>query len=440
MKWTMVLLALAASTGDAGRIKEKSTNAIEQARQDLKRARPALQETGGAEKVMDLSSKDVHFRKMHAHRISCPLIGSFYRKGWLNPDMYGRVESAEMYSALRKSGTSVVSAFFQASGIVSYNETDFEQTQRNRDPGFGTFWRNHDATKGRYVNIFRMNPGDYINSQHVQHGISTTIRDGRYDDMAKPVRVKEGEGLVLTGGKEVADELQEYDRVRKLRQQRFEEWIDAAGVLDKTGLWDKKKRMYASGLGKLLDDMKHHGDYNGEFGFNVTCQGSSTCQHNVDHYHPKASEENGEDVKEPLSEWQASLAWLGTLVGFGHVQGGLGKEFLTRDDLVGLLLDSELPPYGIRDWGFKPDDINGLITFEEEQPALKFPRQVEDKQWYRRTFAMKSALIGKHYLDTFTKIGMFADAADYSPGEYIAPGMIADDIAWRSLHSSVPVP
>jgi len=60
--------------------------------QDLKRARPALQDAGAAEKVIDLSSKDVHFRKMHAHRISCPLIASFYRKGWLNPDKYGRIE------------------------------------------------------------------------------------------------------------------------------------------------------------------------------------------------------------------------------------------------------------------------------------------------------------------------------------------------------------
>jgi len=392
--------------------------------QDLKRARPALQDTGGAEKVMDLSSKDVHFRKMHAHRISCPLIGSFYRKGWLNPDMYGRVESAEMYSCLRKSGTSMVSAFFQSSGIVAYNATDFEQTQRNRDPGFATMWGHSNVTKGRFVNIFRMNPGDFINSQQVQHGISTTIRDGRYDDMAKPVRVKEGEGLVLTEGKELADEQQEYDRVRKLRQQRFDKWIGAAGVLDKTGLFDNKKRMYAQGLGKLLADMKAHGDYNGEFGFDPKCQGSSACQHNVDKYHPKASKENGEDVKQPLSEWQASLAWIGTLVGFGSVKGGLGKEYLTEQDLVGLLLDSELPPWGVRDWGFKPADINALIEFEEDQPALNFPPQVKDKQYYRNTPLLQSVQIGKHYLDTFTRLGMFADGENYSPGEYIAPAYI----------------
>jgi len=385
--------------------------------QDLKRK---VQDAGGAEKVMDfskggsvwsdghLSSEEVHFRKMHAHRISCPLIASFYRKGWLNPDKYGRVESAEMYSCLRKSGTSMVSAFFQASGIVSYNETDFEQTQRNRDPGFATIWGHHDVTKGRYVNIFRMNPGDFINSQQVQHGMSTTIRDGRYDDMAKPVRVMEGEGLVLTEGKEVADEQQEYDRVRELRQQRFDEWIGAAGVLDKEGLFDKKPRMYASGLGKLLADMKDHGDYSGEFGFNATCQ-VPPCHQNIDKYHPKASEENGEDVMEPLSEWQASLAWIGTLVGFGNVQGGLGKEYLTREDLVGLFLDSELPRWDKRDWGFKPADINALILFEKEQPSLAFPPQVKDKEYYRSTYLLKSERIGKHYLDTFTRLGMFAD-------------------------------
>jgi len=376
--------------------------------QDLKRARPALQDTGGMEKVMDLSSKDAHFRKMHAHRISCPLMASFYRKGWLNPDKYGRVESAEMYSSLRKSGTSIMSAFFQASGIVAYNETDFEQSQRNRDPGFATIWGHHDVAKGRYVNLFRMNPGDFINSQQVQHGMSTTIRDGRYDAMAKPVRVKEGEGLVLTEGNEVADELQEYDRVRKLRQFRFDEWIGAAGVLDKQG------RMYAKGLGKLLADMKDHGDRSGEFGFDSKCQ-VPPCHQNIDKYHPKASEEKGEDVLQPLSEWQASLAWIGTLTGFGNVQGGLGAEYLTREDLVGLFLDSELPPWDTRDWGFKPSDINVLIEFEENQPALVFPPQVKDKQYYRSTYFLDSERIGKHYLDTFTRLGMFADGENYSP-------------------------
>jgi len=385
--------------------------------QDLKRARPALQDAGGAEKVMDVSSKDVHFRKMHAHRISCPMIASFYRKGWLNPDRYGRVESVEMFSCLRKSGTSGMSAFFQASGIVSYNVTDFEQSRRNRDPGFGTIWGN-SITKGRYVNIFRMNPGDFINSQQVQHGMSTTIRDGRYDGMSKPFYCREGAGLVLTMGKEVADELQEYYRVRKLRQQRFDEWIGAAGVLDKQG------RMYAKGLGKLLADMKDHGDYSGEFGFNPKPQNSSSFQQNVDKYHPKASEEQGDAVKEPLSEWQASLAWIGTLVGFGNVQGGLGAEYLTRDDLVGLLLDSELPPWETRDWGFKPGDINALIEFEEEQPSLKFPPQVKDKQDYRSIDLLQSERIGLHYLDTFKRLGMFADDDNYSPGEYRAPAYI----------------
>jgi len=387
---------------------------------DLKRARPIQQDAAGIEKVLDFSSKDEHFRKMHAHRIPCPLMASFYRKGWLNPDKYGRVESAELYSCLRKSGTSIISAFFQASGIVAYNETDYEQTVRDRAPDpwyvFSSWF--HATSKNRYVNLFRMNPGDFINSQQVQHGMSTTIRDGRYDDMAKPVRVKEGEGLVLTEGKEVADELQEYDRVRKLRQQRFDEWMGAAGVLDKNG------RMYVKGLGKLLADMKDHGDYSGEFGFDPKCQDSSTCQQNVAKYHPKASEEHGEDVNEPLSEWQASLAWIGTLVGFGNVQGGLGAEYLTRDDLAGLFLDSELPPWDTRDWGFKKSDINALIEFEEEQPSLKFPPQVKDKQYYRSIYLLESERIGKHYLDTFTRLGMFADDDNYSPGEYHAPAYI----------------
>jgi len=112
------------------------------------------------------------------------------------------------------------------------------------------------------------------------------------------------------------------------------------------------------------------------------------------------------------------------MVGFGNVQGGLGAEYLTRDDLVGLLLDSELPPWQTRDWGFKPSDMNALIEFEEEKTALKFPAQVKDKQHYRSTYVLQSERIGAHYLDTFTRLGMFADDENYSPGELPATAYI----------------
>jgi len=134
--------------------------------------------------------------------------------------------------------------------------------------------------------------------------------------MAKPVRVKEGEGLVLTAGKEVADELQEYDRVRKLRQQRFDEWIGAAGVLDKQGLFDKRGRMYAKGLGKLLADMKDHGDYSGEFSFDpsvktarrVSRTSTSTIRKPVRKRGMKSRSlsRNGRQVSPGLGLWWAS--------------------------------------------------------------------------------------------------------------------------------------
>jgi hypothetical protein len=390
---SIVLLCFLSSTG-ASRLHARG-------QLDLKREKPKRFDEVASKKVIDLSSKDDHFRKMHAHRIPCPMIASFYRMGWLNPDKYGRVESAEMYSSLRKSGTSKMSAFFQSSGIVAYNFTDYDQTQRNRKPSFWMIWGNQAIEDRRYVNLFRMNPGDFVNSPQVQHGISTTIRDGRYDHMAKPLGVKEGEGLILTGGTEAADKQEEYDRVRKLRQERFDKWIDAEGVLDSQG------RMYAEGLGKLVVNMKREGDRSGEFSFDPS---SSEIQ-NVDKYHPKAGEQNGEEVKEPLSEWQASLAWIGTLVGFGqNTTSGLGGEYLTRDDLVSLFLDSELPKNWERiSWGFKPSDINVLIDWEENKPSFKFPPAVMDKPYYRDLYFTPSIRIGQHYLETFTRLGMFND-------------------------------
>jgi hypothetical protein len=372
---------------------------------DLKRPRSAKQDVAGTEKVIDFSSKDKSFRKLHAHRIPCPLMSSFYRRGWLNPDQYGRVEWMEMYNSLRISGASVMSSFFQTTGIVAYNETDYEQTVRNREPDvlavFAQFLHTGKPSKLRYVNLFRMNPGDYINSHYVQHGFSTTIRDRRYDHMAKPVRVKEGEGLVLVGGTEEADEQLEFDRVRKLRRGRLDDWIGAAGVLDEQG------RLYVKGLGKLLVDMKEHGDRSSEWSFDA----KSSEKQNIDKYHPKASQEKGQYIKEPLSEWQAMLAWLATLTGFGQNRtNSFGGEYLTRDDLDGLFLDSELPKSWEKiSWGFTMTDVDAYIEWQDEQLELKLPPQIQNKKFYQGVQVAQSLRFGMHYIDTLRGLGFFAD-------------------------------
>lgn len=374
---------------------------------DLKRVRPSQQDAAGIEKVLDFSSKDKRFRKLHAHRIPCPLMSSFYRKGWLNPDKYGRVEWMEMYKGLRISGASVMSSFFQTTGIVAYNETDYEQTVRNREADvlgvIVPFLHTAKPSKRRYVNLFRMNPGDYINSHFVQHGFSTTIRDGRYDHIAKPVRVEEGEGLLLMGGMEESDEQREFDRVRKLRQERLNDWIGAEGILDAHG------RLYLKGLGKLLVNMKDHGDRSSEWSFDP----KSSEKQNIDKYHPKASQEKGDQVKEPLSEWQALLAWLATLTGFGNNRtSGFGGEYLTRDDLVGLFLDSELPKNWEKDsWGFTGTDVTAYIEWQEEASALKLPCKIQNKTHYQGLRFATSFRFGMHYVDTLVGLGFFADGS-----------------------------
>jgi len=199
------------------------------------------------------------------------------------------------------------------------------------------------------------------------------------------------------------DEQLEYDRVRKLRQQRFDEWIGAVDVLDEQG------RLSLKGLGKLLVDMKDHGDRSSEWSFDP----KSSEKQNIDKYHPKASQEQGDQVKEPLSEWQALLAWMALLTGFGqNPTNTLGGEFLTRDDLVGFFLDSELPKSWKKvSWGFTTTDVNDYIELQREQPSLKLPAQIKNKSYYEGLSFAPTLQFGLHYIDTLVHLGFFADGS-----------------------------
>jgi len=320
--------------------------------------------------LMDFSSTNDDFRQLHAHRISCPVLSSFYRRGWLNPDMYGRVNKWELYSALQKSGTSLEFSVFQSYGVAAYKEDDLEQLTRDRTLGFvghlthvlkQSVWSSEEGSESkRFLNIFRMNPGDCTTSHQVQHGFSTTITDARFDNISKPLRACEGEGLVMDG--ELGTEA-ELERVRKLRKARFDEWFGQPGVVE-------KGRVNAAGLVRLLSTMKAHGDKSSEW---------SLGKDHIQKFHPEIGGENAS----ALSEWQGVSAWMGFLTGFATLPSGDWKEaYFTLEELESFFLRSLFPTDWVkRQWGFTDFDFEVFVGFGKiaTDPALKLPAKLEEE-------------------------------------------------------------
>ena len=125
----------------------------------------------------------------------------------------------------------ITACAFQACGIASYIEEDTDQTVRSR---FGY---------KRYLNIFRMNPGEVVCDDQVQHGMSTTIRDSRFDP--------------------TTEALQQGETVRNSRRAQFERWFGAPGI------WtlgpDGGQRCTVAGLSQVLGNVKTAGDFSGEW-------------------------------------------------------------------------------------------------------------------------------------------------------------------------------
>lgn len=240
-----------------------------------------------------LSEQEKREREANADRICCPVLGTLYRHGLLHPTPDGRVTWQEIWAGLRIIGFDRSTCAFQALGIAAYKESDPDQTVRSRG-GYH-----------RYLNIFRMNPGEVVCHDQVQHGMSTTIRDSRFDPPA--------------GGR---------GAVRESRREQFERWFGAPGVWT-TGT-DGEQRCTVAGLARLLGDVKTSGDFSGEWSVPT-----------LEQKKPRAAEMGH---RAELGEWQALFAWATFFVAFGSTEPeGGGGLHMTRSALEAMFLRSEFP-------------------------------------------------------------------------------------------------
>jgi len=190
-----------------------------------------------------------------------------------------------------------------------------------------------------YVNIFNMNPGDdcavsggnktkggfpcNANTQFIQHGYSTTLRDSTYDE-------------------EDPD-----------RQKRFDFWFGKELVKAKYSatervlLFDGFGRMLARARPGKGETRMLSGDLSGEWSLGV---GEKWEGSNMQKYHPEITEP--QDYL-PLSAWQPTFAWSGWWYAFARTDHETGVEYFTESDLKAMFLEGRFPDNWVkRDWGF----------------------------------------------------------------------------------------
>ena len=183
-----------------------------------------------------LSEAERAERALDAHRCACPTLALMYREGLLNPAEDGRVSWKEVNAGLRRIGFCRTSAFFQT--------TRAAWLPAEPEPSF--------------LNIFAMSPGDdeagesandQLHLARLQHGLSSVIRDSRFDGAT------------------------DADAVRAVRKARFDE-VYGEAFTEVAG----ERRCYLDGLARVIGHLKVHGDKAGEW-----------SSENVRKYHPKAA-------------------------------------------------------------------------------------------------------------------------------------------------------
>jgi len=303
----------------------------------------------------------VDFRSRNAFKVTCPVLGALYKKGVLTPDNTGRITKTNLQNSLQWMGNTWQGAMFQGMGIAAYAEDDRYQTKRTR------------SLHERWLNIFFMNPGELTSSFFVQHGVSTNIRDARFDsddslDATKQLPAIDGaQHLDAVDARQLQQHLDDADaaeaaRVRATREKRLQYWFEEMeGVLE-------DNKLYANGLGKLIATLKTNGDHSGEW----SKEYQST-------FHEGAA--STDDVSEAQTEWQPTLAFTAFMAMAGRRDQEEGPVYVTLDDLKGFYLDSDFPD----DWseqnrhfGFLPIDLDLAEELHEQNPSLVFSRLIKE--------------------------------------------------------------
>lgn len=292
------------------------------------------------------------FRDRNAFRIACPVIASLYKRNILNPDEMGRIKKSELLSGLEWMGNSHEASTFQAKGIASYEEDDLLQKKRSR------------VEAERWLNIFLMNPGELVSDHQLQHGISTNIRDTRFDDpwsMESTKKLPMVDLLTLSNYsfeptlKDATPE--EAARIRKIREERFHYWFD--DVLE-DGKFDAK------GLAKLICKLRTRGDHSGEW-----------SKENQERYYPGMAETPF--MQNAQSQWQVTLAMSAFVAGTGRQDTKDGPLYLTLEDLKQFYLDSEFPfDPPKRKFSFMPNDLGIGASLHNTCPELVYSKLIDE--------------------------------------------------------------
>ena len=319
----------------------------------------AVQNTSKTGRVDGLIHTD-EFRDRNAYKITCPVLGALYKKGILKPDNTGRITKTNLEESLQWMGNSYEGALFQGTGIAAYTEDDREQKNgRSR------------SLHERYLNIFWMDPGQLTSSFFVQHGVSTNIRDSRFDgpnSMTATLKLPEIDSSLTSDfsldavANDLADATpEEVARVRNIREERLQYWFEQMdGVLE-------DNKLYANGLGKLIAKLKTNGDHSGEWSIE-----------NQPTFHPGAAgTKENEDAE---SEWQSTLAFTAFIAMAGRSDTEGGPLYVTLDDLKDFYLDSEFPfEPPKRDFGFMTNDLGLASQLHEENPSLTYSRMIKER-------------------------------------------------------------
>eukprot|EP00927_Polykrikos_kofoidii_P033525 TRINITY_DN2834_c0_g1_i6.p1 TRINITY_DN2834_c0_g1~~TRINITY_DN2834_c0_g1_i6.p1 ORF type:complete len:389 (+),score=49.02 TRINITY_DN2834_c0_g1_i6:123-1289(+) len=318
--------------------------------------------------ITSVETPSIHtdeFRARNAFKIACPVLGALYRRRILNPDATGRITKTDLKKSLEWMGNSNEGALFQSTGIAAYREDDPEETQRARSP-----------FQERYLNIFRMNPGDLVSSVQVQHGVSTNIRDTRFDGPFSLAATKILPSLSSSITPHPASvhilvnaTVEEAARIRTLREERLNYWfVQTQGVLE-------DNKLYAAGLGKLIAKLKTNGDHSSEW-----------SKENQQTYHPGAARTL--EAEEGEAEWQSSLAFTAFMAMSGRQDTEGGPLYVTLEDLKHFYLDSQFPfDPPKRDFGFMAVDLQLVAELHKESPSLTFSKMVDEdvnpgSHWY----------------------------------------------------------
>lgn len=392
---------------------------------------------------VDLSNTDAIFRRRNAHRIACPVLAAAYRRGWLDPDARGRVSRDGLYRALRNAGSTRFHAEYMAVHYAAFLKKDETQTQ-GRYRAWG---------RQRFLDIFRMNRDDFKDSELVQYGFSSTVRDTGMDEDETRQAVLENvssRGAFSKVSSVVIEQdlwdVEESLAIRALREKRFEQIfrVDNGVFVNVFG----ENRMYARNLANLLAILQKHGDFSGEW-----------SMVNTERRHPLVWRDYGGGAggrsPELFSQWQAVSSFVSLLNAFGREQllasgGSTGDDdadviYLTEADLKKLYLDSEFPSVegnvgnpapvpveedgdhvvgspvlfptgGLREWGFTRSEMQllkrvGLAKPVELTWAARLGADIVDAIWFWET----PLAIGMRWVRAMWALGFFADDGFFVP-------------------------